>query len=152
MAVATGPFIGFGCDLGDSATNSGYASVGHIVDIDGPDAKVGEVDISYVQMANAWKLFIAKLIDGGTVKFKLEWRESTYAHVLGLLRTAYFFQITMPDTGGVAGSTITFQGYYSALPLTMHLEDMIVSEVEIKVSGIVAITSPAANSEASWGF
>jgi len=140
MAIPAGPFIGFGADFGDSATNSNYTTVGHLVDIDGPDVKVGDVNVSYVQMANAWMLFLAKLVDGGTVKVKLIWKESVYAHVLGLLRTPYFFQIAMPDLGTTA-TVISFAGYYSALPMTIHMEDMVVSEVEIKVSGIVTITA-----------
>lgn len=142
MAVTAGPFIGYGIDLQDCATSGGsYQTVGPLVDLDGPDAKAGSTDVSYAQMANAWKLKIAKLLDGGQVKFTLIWRESLYAHVLGLLRTPYFFSIVMPDTGGSAGTTIKFAGYYSALPIKAHLEDMIVSDVEIEVSGIITITA-----------
>jgi hypothetical protein len=139
---AAGPFIGYGIDLQDCSTSGGsYVTVGPLVDLDGPDIKLGFTDVSYAQMAAAWKLKIAKLIDGGQVKFTLIWRETLYAHILGLLRTPYFFTIVMPDTGGTAGTKITFAGFYASLPIKAHLEDMIVSDVDIEVSGIISITA-----------
>ena len=84
---AAGPFIGFGIDLKDCATSSGgsYTSVGSIVDVDAPEWKVGAVDVSYVQMAAAVKLMIAKLIEGGDVQIQADLEGS---HLRARLRAA----------------------------------------------------------------
>src|SRR5579871_663014 len=105
MAVSGGPFIGYGADFQDSATNgSGYATVGNVIDIDTPDMGVGSDDASYVQMSQPWMQKVPKLIDPGVLRFTLIWKESTFAHILGLLRTnPYYFQVIFPDTGGGGG-------------------------------------------------
>jgi len=142
MPVPPGPFIGYASDFGDASVSAGpYVTVGHCVNIDTPDYKVGDADASYVQMPNRYKIFVPKLTDPGEVKFKLIWSPAAYTHIQGLLGTYYYyFQVTFPDLGATA-STLKFQGYYKELTAPMPLEDLVVCDVTVKVSGTVTFTA-----------
>lgn len=141
MSVATPPFIGFGSDLADCATSGGsYVSVGKLIDFDTPDQKVKDVETSYIQMASRSKLFMPGLVDNGSPKLTVEWDPAKYSHIRALIAagTKYFFKITMPDdvaNGGTTATTYAWGGYYKELSAPVKMEDMVVFDVVIKVSG-----------------
>lgn len=140
MSVPAGPFIGFGMDFLDCATSGGsYATVGHVVDIETPDEKVGDTDVSYAQQATRDKLFISKLNDNGEAKMTFIWSNALKVHVRALKGTPYFFKVSYPDNG-TTPSIDQFAGYYKGISNPMKLEDMVVCEVTLKVSGPITNT------------
>lgn len=132
---ANGPFIGYGADI-QISTNGGvsYSTFGSVTKITAPDIKCGDVDVSYIQMATPWHLFIAKLGDGGQARFGLIYKQSNFNTVLANIRVANNFKIVLPDLG-VTASTLVFAGYINAVPIDLPLEELVMSEIGIKVSG-----------------
>lgn len=130
-----GPYIGFGSDFLLS-TNGGtsYNTVGQVTRIVAPDVRVGDVDVSYLQMPSPWHLFIAKLADGGQARFTLIYNKVNYATILANIRLSNNFKIQFPDQVSTA-STLVFAGYINAIPQEMPLEELVSGEIGVKVSG-----------------
>ena len=130
-----GPYIGYGSDILIS-TNGGvsYSTFGQVTRIVAPDIRCGDVDVSYVQMAAPWHLFIAKLADGGQARFGLIYSKANYNTCLANIRVANNFKIVLPDIVTTA-STLVWAGYINAVPQELPLEDLVMGEIGIKVSG-----------------
>lgn len=118
----------FGADLSVEVT-SGFNSVGCIHDISGPNISVTSTDSSC--LSTEWKTFIPGLGDGGEVTFTIDYSETNYNTLHGILRDVKSWRITMPD-----GETQDFDGFITALGLTIPFDDRIVVPVTIKVTGI----------------
>lgn len=134
-----GPFIGYGSDLQTDVNGAGYVSVGSVVELTPPPIKVKDVDTSNVQMTNAWRTFTAGLADGDTCKFKLIYDKAKFNIMITKLRTSGNWKVIFPDIVSTA-STLVFAGYVNAMPWTFPLDDMIVTDISVKVSGIVTFT------------
>lgn len=129
------PFLGFGCDF-QLSTNGGstYASVGSVVDITVAGFKAGDVQTTSIQLTTPWHTFQAKLGDGGVIKFKLIYQKTQYQTILNNFRVNNLFKLIFSDVN-VTASTLVISGYINEIPITLPLEDMIVTEVSVKVSG-----------------
>jgi Lambda phage tail tube protein, TTP len=135
--------LGFGCDLLYSTNGGGsYTTFGQITEFDLPDIEIHDVDTSNIEMANAWRTFQPGLIDGKTVKFKLIFAKAQYNAILGQLRnfgSNFLFKIVFSDVVSTA-STGVFAGYIRMMGGAAPLDDQIVCNVEIKISGILTFT------------
>jgi len=135
-------YIGFGSDLGRSTDGSSYASVGNCQEITPPDSKASDKDISYVQMAAPWRQFQPGMIDPGECTFKLIYEKTRYALLFAdfSARATRYWRVAFPDVLTTTGSTLNFQGYVNGLSEPMAIDDEVVVECKIKVSGQVTFT------------
>lgn len=128
------PFIGFGCDL-----QLNGSSIGSVVDINGPGIKAKDVDISYIQMPDVWRRFQAGLADGGEITFTLIYDKVKYNAILNNFRVTNTYTIVFSDIVSTA-STEAMSGYINDISKKFPLDDLIVVDVKIKVSGKATFT------------
>lgn len=130
-----GPYIGYGADILLSTDGGNtYNTFGQVTKIIAPAIKVGDQQVSYLQMANPWHLFIAKLADGGQAKFGLLYSKTNYNTILTNIRVSNNFKIIFPDIVTTA-STLVWAGYINEIPQELPLEEVVMGEIGIKVSG-----------------
>ncbi len=135
MTQPAGPFIGYGADFMLSTDGgSTYLTVGHCIDVSAPDIKTGAADASYVQMPAPWHQKVAKLADGGQASFKLIWNPTSYGTLLAQIRIMRYWKLVFPDLGSTA-STLVFQGFLASFGSPVPLEDLIVVDATVEVTG-----------------
>lgn len=128
-------FIGYGCDLQFNSV-----SVGSVVDMNGPGIKAKDVDVSFIQMADVWRRFQAGLADGGEITFTLIYDKVKYNTLLTTnFRVLGTWTIIFSDVVSTA-STEAMSGYINGISKKFPLDDMIVVDVTIKVSGKATFT------------
>ena len=139
-------YIGYGSDLQTDLSGS-MISAGSVVEFTPPPLKVKDVDVSYTQMAQAWRQFQAGLVDGGELKFTLVYAfvatggTTNYTMLLAKVRTTGNWNCVFNDKGAnVNNSVLAFSGYVNAMPWKYPLDDMIVIDVQVKVSGAFTFT------------
>jgi hypothetical protein len=134
------PFLGYGCDLLLSTDGgSTYNTVGSVQDLNFPDLKATDVKTSSIQMALPWHTFQPGMGDGGTIKFKLFYAKTQYNTLLTAFRKSYNWKIVFSDLVSTA-STLVFAGYLNDLSGPMPLDDAIMVDGTIKVSGAPTFT------------
>jgi len=135
-------YIGFGADLMRSTDGSSYASVGNCQEIMAPDARASDKDISYVQMAAPWRQFQPGMVDPGECTFKIFYNAAKFAVLFGdfSARVARYWKVVFPDIVATSGSVLAFQGYVNGLSEPLAIDDEIIVECKIKVSGQVTFT------------
>lgn len=135
MAEVLTPIIGYGGEFAISTDGgSTYTSVGQVEDLTPPGAKTKDVDVSYIQMSQPWRLFKAGLADGGTCKFKIIFKHTDYYTLFGQIRVDNYFKATFSDLGTTA-STLVFQGFLAGISNEFPMDDKVMADFEIKVSG-----------------
>jgi Lambda phage tail tube protein, TTP len=141
VAEVTTPIIGYGFEFAYS-TDGGttYVTFGEIEDLVPPGGKCKDVDISYVQMSAPWRLFMAGLADGEESTFKLIFTHTKYAFILTNIRVNLKFKITYSDLGTSASTTVFF-GYVNGIKNVVPLDDKVMCDVSIKVSGAPVFTA-----------
>lgn len=122
-------FIGYGCDLQFNAV-----TVGSVVEINGPTFKVKDVDTSNIQMSQPFRTFQAGLADGGDVTFTLIYAKANFNTLYNNLRTSGTWLIIFSDLVSTA-SQLSMSGFLSGLSGKFPLDDMIVFDCTVKVSG-----------------
>ncbi len=121
---------GFGATLAGTTTTS----VGQLRNISFPGLSVDDVDISNMDSPDAYKEFVAGMIDGGTVEFEGVWEVTDMAalYATAKSRVAEIWTITFPDSGT---ATFTFTGYINSLGGSIPYDGEITMNGAIKITG-----------------
>lgn len=103
MTTAAKSSFGTFLKLGDGGATETFATIAEVKDIKGPAIKLETEDVTSHDSTDGWVERIGTLLDGGTVKFKLNWlpANNTQSFTNGLLkdlvgRTRRNFQLVVP--------------------------------------------------------
>jgi hypothetical protein len=110
MATAAKSSFGTYLKLGDGGATETFATIAEVKDIKGPSLKLETEYVTSHDSTDGWVEKIGTLLDGGTIKFKVNWlpANATQSFSAGLLkdmvnRTVRNFQLVVP-----AASSLTW--------------------------------------------
>jgi len=133
--------IGYGIELkmGDGATSEVFTALAEVLGISGPGLSMEAVETTHAASTNAWKTYIAGLLDAGELTVDLAFlpADGTQDHTTGLLkklkdRIATNFQLIFPDTGSTEWD---FEALVTGFEPTEPIEDRATASVTLKITG-----------------
>lgn len=120
--------------IGDAASPIVFTTIPQVVSIDGPTATTEEIDVTH--LGSTAKEFVAALPDYGSLNLEVEWDERDTVH--SGIRTDFAAGTVRPfqliDTGSPQ-TTYSVNGYFKSLPLTFNANDVVRSNIEIRLTG-----------------
>jgi len=142
---------GVGTKLKMSATQpsdwSTVNPIAHINNITGPGMSKDTIDTTALDTTGGYRTFITGFKNPGTLTFTLMFDSAGYNTLKNSFDSdsPYYIQIELPDkpSGGSHGSTFTFQGLVTEIPLTIPPDDKITCDVTIQISGSVTFEQAA---------
>lgn len=117
-----------------------FTPVAEINSITGPGKTRETIDVTDLDSTGGYREFIGAFRDGGEVTLSMNFTLDTYDDLnvdfeSDSLRT---YQIVLPDSGN---TTFEFEGLVTSLGLAIPMDDKITSDVTLKVSGQITLTS-----------
>ena len=144
MAVSSGS-IGYGVSLAQGAypTPTTYTALAELLEVDQPKRKVKAVDITNNSSPARTMEKIPGLVDSGEITGKLVYTPAGKAAVESAIGVLASWKIQMPLTGAqtTLGDAFTFAGFVSADGGETPLDDKIVIDVTIEITGPVTFTA-----------
>lgn len=125
----------------DQASSGGtYAAIAEINSISGPSMKRDTIDVTSLDSTGGYKEFIAGFRDGGEVTLAMNFTLDGYIDMKTDFESDVLgdYRIELPDTNV---STFDFSGFVTSLGMSVPTADKVTTEVTIKVSGAVTISS-----------
>jgi hypothetical protein len=123
----------------DGGTTYG-AAIGQVLDIVLPNVTAKDVDISFVGMAGAFRLFQAGLCNGGDCTLKIIFDKTVFASLYGIIRVTKFWKMTYSDLV-ITASTLVFQAYIKDVTQTQPLDDKCEADFKMKVTNAPIFTA-----------
>lgn len=114
--------------------DTGFSAIAEVVSITPPQMSKDTPDATHLGSPDGYREFISGLRDAGEVSLELNYVPSDATQAL--LRTDFdadtsrSYRITFPDA-----STITFDGFVTALSPSVPLDDKMALSVTLKVTG-----------------
>jgi len=133
--------IGYGVllKMGNAATPEVFTALAEVLGISGPGLSMEAVDTTHATSTNAWKTYIAGLLDAGELSVDLAFLPSdgTQDETTGLIskmvgRAAVNFEMVFPNT---AGTEWSFPCLITSFEPTVPIEDRMTASVTLKISG-----------------
>lgn len=123
----------------DSSSTT-YAAVGEINSISWDGMSRETYDVTTLDSTGGYAEFITGLRDAGSLNIDMNFERDTYISMLADFDSddPVYWQIVLADTGS---TTLTFQGYVTALPLTIPTKDKITCAMTIKITGAPTLSS-----------
>lgn len=115
---------------------SEFQDVARVFGLSGPSMSREIIDVTTYDSIDGYREKIGGLRDGGQITFTLNYRRSTYI----IFKQAFEkdepeqYRVVLPDE---EGTTLTFTGLVTELPLTIPEGDRITTEITIEISGKV---------------
>lgn len=122
---------------GDGGGPETFTTVPEVRSISGPSLETDEAEVTTHSSAaaGAFREYILTLIDAGTIEFEINYVPSDPVHI-GirtdfLNRTKRNWKLILP--GSI--QTISFTGYVKTMPLNFPVDDAIMANVTIRLTG-----------------
>lgn len=115
-------------------------AVAEVNSITGPNKSRGTIDVTSLDSTGGYKEFIGAFRDGGTVSLNMNFTRDGYDDFNDDFEseTLQTYSIELADAGI---TTFSFSGLVTDLGMAIPLEDKVSSDVSIKVSGQVTLTT-----------
>jgi len=112
--------------------------IGEINSITGPNKSRETIDVTRLEDDDGYRRFVASLRDAGQVTLNMNFVREYYDMINEDFESddAVEYSIKLPDTDG---TTFTFTGLVTELPVGINIGDKITADVTIKLSGPVHI-------------
>ncbi len=125
---------------GDGESSEQFTAIAEINSITGPNQTRGTIDVTSLDSTAGYREFIASFRDGGTVALAMNWTRDGWEAMLDDFEadSSVNYQIVLPDTGA---TTLDFAGLVTDVGMAIPFDDKITSDVTIKITGQVGITS-----------
>lgn len=119
---------------------SSTGEIGQVKSISGPGASFGDVDTTCLDSTSNFRTFVPGLGDGGEVTLSLVYDPSAHAPLANALgaRTVKYWTVYHGSSGGDSDA---FYGYVKSMSREIPLDDLITSDVTIKVTGLPGFTT-----------
>lgn len=131
--MASEAILGYGTVFGFGES---FTALAQPKDIPMPEAEAADVDITNQDSPDAFKEYIAGLLEGNTIEIELVYKASEHERLTALQRTKDDAKITYPD-----GSEHTFKAYLKKVGGSAPVEDAMTSTVSFKVCSIPAFSA-----------
>jgi len=114
--------------------------IGEINSIGGPNKTRETIDVTRLQDDDGYRRFIASLRDAGEISLSMNFDRDNYVTFNNDFESDenVEYSIVFPDP---LGTTFTFIGMVTALPVTANVADKITCDATIKISGPVHLSS-----------
>lgn len=134
--MVSGATHGYGTTLAGATTST----VGEILNITVGDITVDPTEVSNMDSPDAYKEFIAGMLDAGEITFAMNYNKASTAALKTAAdsRTSEVWTVTFPD-----GSTWVATGFVSNLSNASPHDDKISGDCTIKISGKPVFTAAA---------
>lgn len=121
----------------------GTVQIGEINSISGPDKSRETIDVTRLEDDDGYRRFIGSLRDAGSVSLSMNFTRETYDILNDDFESEDLveYSIELPDADG---TTFTFEGLVTEMPVGIEIADKVTSDPTIKLSGPVQISSAAA--------
>jgi len=135
--MASSAFIGIGSVL-SVLVGSSYVPIAEITDLNGPSITKDTVEVTNFDSANRFREFIVGLKDGGEISFTMNFVKTAY----DAIKTEWDkivpseLKLTLTDS-----TVFTFEGIVTTSGIAVPLEDKVSSDVTIKITGEVTVSS-----------
>ena len=108
--------------------------------ITGPSKTRDTIDVTSLDSTGGYREFIAGFRDGGEVSFELIFTLPGYDVLNDDFESeaVQSYSIELPDSNT---TTLAFSGYVTSLGMSIPLDDAIMSDVTIKITGQITLTS-----------
>lgn len=127
-------------DAYGSILKRGATTIAGVRTISGPSLSLDTVDVTTHDSPNAWREFIATLIDAGEVTLDIVWDPDDTTQISLrtdlIARTAVGYSVTMPDATPQVWS---FSGFVTAYQPNAPVDGELSASVTIKITGAVTI-------------
>jgi predicted secreted protein len=124
-----------------------WEAIAEINSITGPGMSRDTIDTTALDTVGGYRTFIAGFRNPGTLTLAMNFTRNTYELMLAdyEAEAAVNYEILLPDG---EGTSLTFEGLVTELPLTIPPDDKITVDVTIQITGPVAMESGSATSPA----
>lgn len=125
--------------IGDGGGPEAFTTIAEVTNITGPGLALDTIDVTNMSSPNAWREFIAGLLDAGEVSFDINYLPGNATHNAGTglvrdlkNRTKRNFQLVMPSS---PTTTWNFSAYVTGFEPDFPVEDKIAASVTLKLTG-----------------
>jgi predicted secreted protein len=120
--------------------NRNAVPVGFVRNITGPDLTRDTIDVTSIDSTGGYREFIGGFRDGGEFTFEMLFTLEGYDPMKDDFESADLqsYTLVLPDSNN---TTFAFSGLVTGMSLAVPMDDAIMSNVTIKISGQVTITS-----------
>lgn len=136
------PALGVLLKRGNGASPETFTAIAEVFDMNGPNVKLDTTESTH--LADSWKGFKAVLLDGGDVKFTVNFipTDATQSVTSGLIddminKSLKNFQIVWPDS---VNTVWPFAAYVTSFSPKAPLAGMLRADVTLKLDGAPAFT------------
>lgn len=143
--MASNAFSGVGTKfhrLNTTLSSPAYQTIAEINSITGPGMSRATIDVTSLDSTGGYREFIASFKDAGELQLEMNFTRVTYEVMLADFESEQLraYAIELPDA---ANTTLEFNGFVTAAPVSIPLDDKVTSTVTIKISGAVTLSSGA---------
>lgn len=141
MTIAAVAGIGTAFKRNDSDSSStNFTEIGEVNSISWDGMSRETYDVTTLDSEGGYAEFITGLRDAGSLNIEMNFQVDTYIDMLADFEddAARLFQIVLADTGS---TTIQFEGYVTALPLSIPVKDKITCSMTVKLTGAPTVSS-----------
>ena len=112
-----------------------WAAIANVFNISGPGMSRETIETTTYDSVG-WRDKIGGIRDGGTVTFSMNFTRAAYLILKGDFESddPRQYRIVLPDTDG---TTITFSGLVTEIPLTVPETDRITADITVEITGSV---------------
>lgn len=137
-------FAGVGSQLRKwNGTAEEWQTIAEVKSISGPSMTRESIDVTTLNSTGGYREYIPAIRDGGTVTLSTNYTYAGYVIMKQDFQSDALvnYEILLAD-----GTSIEFSGFVQDLPLEVAVDDVISSDVVLKVSGAVTIDQTSGSS------
>lgn len=132
--------VGAAFKRSDMASSPAFTAIAEVRNITGPGMTRDFIDVTNLDSTGGYREFIGGFRDGGELTFTMNFTRDGYDDLLLDFEDddARDYQVVLADTDA---TTFDFSGYVTALPLNIVADDAVTTDVTIKITGQVTLTT-----------
>jgi predicted secreted protein len=114
-----------------------FTAVAQVTNIGVLDIKADTIETSDHDSADQYRTFIGGMVDGGELKFDINYDPSVHGTLLDNVGKVLKHKVTLTDAGA---ATVEFDGIITGLSAEAPFDDKLAGSASVKVSGKPVIT------------
>jgi predicted secreted protein len=136
-------FVGVGTQLkrgNDETGSEDFTAIAEVTNIAGPTMTRDSVEVTSLDSTGGYREFVPGFRDPGEITLNMNFTLGTWNDFLVdfELDRSVNYEIVFSDAGA---TVFDFSGFCTALPVTIPTDDRVMSEVTLKLSGPIAVTT-----------
>lgn len=126
--------------VGSGSSSDDWTQMAEVNSITGPNKSKATIDVTSLDSVGGYREFITSFRDSGEVTLNMNFTLDSYDDMNADFESesSNDYQIILPDTGN---TTFDFTGFVTSISMAVPLDDKVSSDVTIKITGAVTISS-----------